>query len=276
MKTRVIGIGDNVCDKYYPAKIMYPGGQAMNFSVYAKMLGADAAYMGVFGRDEVADHVIRTLDELGVDHSRCRQYDGENGYAKVRLVDGDREFIMSNKGGIVNEHPLELTKEDLDYIRTFKLVHTSCNGHLDGELHKLRKAGVPISYDMSGRWNQEYYVETIGPQVDIAFASCGDTPEEEIKKLCEALKARGCRTTVATRGGKGSMIYDGEQYYTQKPKLVDAVDTLGAGDSFATALLLAMLEKKDIHAAMEAGAEFAAKTCLVNGAFGYGIAFQEE
>ena len=40
--------------------------------------------------------------------------------------------------------------------------------------------------------------------------------------------------------------------------------------------LLAMLEKKDIHAAMEAGAEFAAKTCLVNGAFGHGIAFQEE
>ena len=36
MKKRVIGIGDNVCDKYYPSKIMYPGGQAMNFSVYAK------------------------------------------------------------------------------------------------------------------------------------------------------------------------------------------------------------------------------------------------
>ena len=51
---------------------------------------------------------------------------------------------------------------------------------------------------------------------------------------------------------------------------------LGAGDSFATAFLLAMLEKKDIRAAMEAGAEFAAKTCLVNGAFGHGIAFQEE
>ena len=43
MKTKVIGIGDNVCDKYYPAKIMYPGGQAMNFSVYAKMLGAEFA-----------------------------------------------------------------------------------------------------------------------------------------------------------------------------------------------------------------------------------------
>ena len=63
---RVIGIGDNVCDKYVHLKTMFPGGQALNFAVYAKMLGADASYMGVFGRDEVADHVIATLDELQV------------------------------------------------------------------------------------------------------------------------------------------------------------------------------------------------------------------
>ena len=66
---KVIGIGDNVCDQYYPAKIMYPGGQAMNFSVYAKMLGAQSAYLGVFGKDRVAEHIISVLDEIGVDHS---------------------------------------------------------------------------------------------------------------------------------------------------------------------------------------------------------------
>lgn len=62
---KVIGIGDNVCDQYYPAKIMYPGGQAMNFSVYAKMLGAQSAYLGVFGKDRVAEHIISVLDEIG-------------------------------------------------------------------------------------------------------------------------------------------------------------------------------------------------------------------
>ena len=62
---KVIGIGDNVCDQYYPAKIMYPGGQAMNFSVYAKMLGAQSAYLGVFGNDRVAEHIISVLDEIG-------------------------------------------------------------------------------------------------------------------------------------------------------------------------------------------------------------------
>lgn len=275
MKIRVIGIGDNVCDKYYPARIMYPGGQAMNFSVYTKLLGADSAYMGVFGRDAVAAHVIRTLDELAVDHSRCRQYDGENGYAKVRLVDGDREFIMSNRGGIVNQHPLELTDEDIAYIKTFRLVHTSNNGHFDGELYKVREAGIPISYDFSGRWKERYYLDTIAPQVDYAFASCGKAPEEEIRGLCEELISKGCRLVMATRGSAGSVAFDGKQYYHQSPRLVDAVDTLGAGDSFAAAFLLAMLEGESIERAMERGAEFAAKTCMVNGAFGHGISFEE-
>lgn len=275
MKARVIGIGDNVCDKYYPARMMYPGGQAMNFSVYAKLLGADSAYMGVFGRDAVADHVIRTLDELEVDHSRCRQYDGENGYAKVRLVDGDREFIMSNRGGIVNEHPLELDEEDISYIKTFKLVHTSNNGHFDSQLAKVKAAGVPISYDFSGRWNQSYYMEEVAPFVDYGFASCGNASEEEIEALCRTLVSKGCRLVVATRGSRGSLIYDGKQFYTQVPKLVDAIDTLGAGDSFAAAFLLSLLETGDIGTAMEAGAEFAAKTCMVNGAFGHGVAFEE-
>lgn len=290
MKLRVIGIGDNVCDKYYPSMMMYPGGQAMNFSVYAKMLGADSAYMGVFGRDAVADHVTATLDELGVDRSHCRQYDGENGYAKVKLVDGDREFLMSNRGGVVNEHPLELTEEDLKYIGTFRLVHTSNNGHFDSQLPKVRETGVPISYDFSGHWNEEYYLEQVAPYVDYGFVSCGSAPEEEIKESCRRIVEKGARIVVATRGSKGSLIYDGKEFYEQLPHMVEAVDTLGAGDSFATAFLLTLLKNESLkagtpnpavpnpaalHEAMEAGAAFAAKTCMVNGAFGHGVAFSD-
>ena len=275
MGLKVIGIGDNVCDKYYPAMMMYPGGQAMNFSVYAKMLGADSAYMGVFGRDEVAEHVIKTLDELGVDHSRCRQYDGENGYAKVRLVDGDREFIMSNRGGIAGEHPLELTAGDLEYIKTFGLVHTSNNGHFDSQLEKVKETGVPVSYDFSGHWNEEYYLEEIAPLTDFAFLSCGQAPEEEIRQSCLRIGEKGCRIAVATRGSRGSLIYDGNGFCEQVPRLVQAVDTLGAGDSFATAFLLSYLESGDLKTAMEAGAKFASETCMVNGAFGHGVPFSD-
>lgn len=275
MKVRIIGIGDNVCDKYYPAMMMYPGGQAMNVAVYAKMLGADSAYLGVFGRDEAAAHVIATLDELGVDHSLCRQYDGENGYAKVRLENGDRQFIMSNRGGVVNEHPLELSGKDLDYIETFDLVHTSNNGHFDSQLSKVQDTGVPISYDFSGHWNEAYYLDTVAPLVDYAFFSCGDAADGEAEAACREFAARGCRLAVATLGSRGSMLYDGKRFYTQKPQKVEAVDTLGAGDSFAAAFLVSLLEQEEIGPAMEAGAAFAARTCLVNGAFGHGVSFRE-
>ena len=43
---KVLGIGDNVCDVYLHKEIMYPGGQALNFTAYAKKLGADADFMG--------------------------------------------------------------------------------------------------------------------------------------------------------------------------------------------------------------------------------------
>ena len=272
---KVIGIGDNVCDKYYPAMMMYPGGQAMNFAVYAKMLGADASYMGVFGNDAVADHVICTLDELQVEHARCRQYEGENGYAKVRLVDGDRQFIMSNRGGVVNEHPLELDEEDMEYIKGFRLVHTSNNGHFNHCLAKVKEAGVLLSYDFSGRWNEESYYDEVVPYVDYAFLSCGDTPEEHVKEVCKRMASLSCKIVVATRGGLGSMIFDGHEFYMQAPHKVEAVDTLGAGDSFATAFLMAILSGKSVSEAGEAGAEFASKTCMVNGAFGHGIPFEE-
>ena len=63
---RVLGIGDNVCDVYLHRGIMYPGGQALNFAVYAKKLGAAPDFMGVFGNDAVAEHVKKTPEGWGI------------------------------------------------------------------------------------------------------------------------------------------------------------------------------------------------------------------
>ena len=35
---KVIGIGDNVVDNYMHIRTLFPGGNALNFSVYASML----------------------------------------------------------------------------------------------------------------------------------------------------------------------------------------------------------------------------------------------
>lgn len=94
---KVIGIGDNVVDKYEHRRVRYPGGNALNFSVYAAMLDASAAYLGIFGNDAAADHVMRALAKFGIDIRHCRQVAGENGYARLTIEQGNGCFRFESR-----------------------------------------------------------------------------------------------------------------------------------------------------------------------------------
>jgi len=276
---KVIGVGDNVVDKYTHIRTMYPGGNALNFSVYAKRLGADSAYLGIFGSDEAAQHIQDVLSEMDIETSHCRIMQGENGFALVGLENGDRVFLGSNEGGIRKHYKLEFDAKDLSYIKQFDLLHTSKYSYMEGELEKLKAAGIPVSFDFSDDFTEEY-LEQVGPYVDYSILSCSHLGENETKMLARKMVELGSTIVIATRGSAGAIIFDGNSFFYQKPHLVEAVDTLGAGDSFLTAFLLEYIEKskegaKDIllKAALEKAAEFAAKTCLVEGAFGFGKSY---
>lgn len=281
---KVLGIGDNVCDKYRHLGKMFPGGQALNIAVYAKKEGHLAGYMGVFGKDAVGNHVKKVLKDFDIDTSRCREYEGENGFALIDLKDGDRVFIMSNKGGVLREHPIEFTNDDLRYIQTFDWVHTSNNSYIDEELPKLAGAARFLSYDFSMAYTDYKRNENVCKYIDVAFLSCADMDLEEIRKLLKQMNDWGCPLLIATRGSKGVLLYDGNRYFEYKPDMVKAVDTLGAGDSFAAGFLLSYIESKNNHsvdsdesyitcieAALKNGAAMSAKTCKTYGAFGCGV-----
>ena len=284
MAIRVIGVGDNVVDKYMHTKTMYPGGNAFNFSVYASMLGASSSYMGVFGSDEAAQLVQATARELGIDTSHCRVEEGENGYAMITLVDGDRKFLGSNKGGVAKEKPIHFEEADLEYLNSFSLICTSINSHINPELPKLRPLKPYVAYDFSILETDEIF-DAVCPHIDFAITSCGDASMEEIQRRCERIHQRGCRYVIASRGKNGSVFSDGDHLFTHPAYLVEALDTLGAGDSFLTAFLLSFVEWLEgnhdpselegaVMAAMDAGSKFSAKTCMVHGAFGHGKQFE--
>ena len=124
---KVLGFGDNVVDKYEHIKTMYPGGNAVNFAVFAKKLGAErSAYMGIFGSDKEAEHVIASLQEEGVELVKCKQVVGENGAARVTVnpENGDRIFLGSNEGGIRGDMLYALDRFSIEYVKGFDLVHS--------------------------------------------------------------------------------------------------------------------------------------------------------
>jgi len=279
---KVIGVGDNVVDKYNHTRIMYPGGNSLNFSVYAKELGMTAAYMGVFGNDLAGKHILRTLQELKIDISYSKQVTGENGYALVDLIDGDRVFLGWNGGGVQKSHPIQLKQEELFYLSSFDIVHTSIYSGIDQELYKVKELGVPLSYDFSNEFN-ETILESVCKFVDFSLLSCGQREIEEVKDLLLLVHSYGSELVIGTMGSRGALAYDGNQFYFQKPEYVTPVDTLGAGDAFFTAFILHYLTTKkiqkdfftpvDLTPSLKLGAKFAAQKCLIDGAFGFGISF---
>ena len=111
----VVGFGDNVVDIYTHMNRQYPGGNCVNLAVYAKMFGAKrCAYMGYFGTDVNADHVIETLRKEKIEMVKCKKIPGENGYSRCMLQDGDRVFLDYNEGGVRSRHIYELDEFDLE------------------------------------------------------------------------------------------------------------------------------------------------------------------
>lgn len=279
---KVLGFGDNVVDQYEHLKTMYPGGNCVNFCAYATMFGADkSAYMGYFGNDDNAEYVISILNKLGIETVKCKQMDGENGWARVTLVNGDRTFLGCNEGGVRGENPYILDRFDLEYVKQFDLVHTGNYCFTEKELHKIHEAGVTLSFDFSDDSTEEYYKKIV-PQIDYAFCSFDGT-DEQVKEHLKKIISYGAKLATASRGEKGCILYDGTGFYEQPAApLEKVVDTMGAGDSLITSFLIGYTDsiKKNveqsaaIRESLADAAKFAAKVCSIEGAFGYGTQYK--
>lgn len=274
-----LGFGDNVVDRYEHLGIMYPGGNAVNFAVFAKKCGARrAAYMGIFGTDAAAEHVIASLRDEDVELVECQQLVGPNGAARVTVVDGDRIFLGSNEGGIRGDARLVLDRFKLEYVQEFDLVHSGNYCFTERELPKIKAAGVPVSFDFSDDSTPEYF-EQVAPFVDYAFMSCSEMIEEETIERIQWVATLGPSFVSATRGSDGCIAWDGQRLYRQPSKPCEQVaDTMAAGDSFLTAFLMSYIDAQKkgetgpaaIEAALDFAAGFASYTCSIDGSWGHG------
>lgn len=266
---KVIGIGDNVVDKYLHLGLMFPGGNAVNVPVFMARAGAKAAYLGHFGSDKAGIHIKSVLAQLGVDLSHSLVKDGPNAYASVTVVNGDRVFVPEECSATIS-HGILLSREDLDYISGFDVIHTSIYSDIESQLPALYITGVPVSYDFSEIGCRDYF-ESIYPYVTYAFFSAADADSKEIEDFIRYVSRQGPRYVLATRGAAGALLFFNGKLYEQPVIETGVVDTMGAGDSFIAAFLKSVLEGKEVTDALQAGALSAAETCTYQGTFGYGI-----
>ena len=261
---RVCGVGDNVVDRYFNQKLMFPGGNAVNFAVHAQRSGMRAAYLGAIGTDSDGDLIRSSLQAEGIELTRLRVEEGPNAFATVHMDDdgNNRKWGLCEKGVSV----FQLDSADLEYLAAFDLVHTGETSRLDHQLPELRER-VAISFDFSDRDLQ--YAAGLLPYVKVAAFSRANADDDEVTRVLEAAQSAGVELVTITQGARGATVcHKGEILFVPAVP-VDAVDTLGAGDAFVGRLACRVLAGGSLAEAGLDAANYAALICGTRGAFGH-------
>ena len=262
---KIVAVGDNCVDIYANLGKTFPGGGPVNFAVQACRAGVDAAYVGLIGDDTHGDWIADALVEEGVDITHLIRQHGPTARAWVELVNRDRTFIRSDRG--VREQ-LVITPDMHAFIAGADLVHTTLDGRVDAYIAEWYAAGCRVSYDFSYRATPAQ-IELL-PYVAVAFFSGQAFNLEEAREQAITLQRHAAGIVVITLGARGSLAYDGVDDVFQPAVYAEVVDTLGAGDAFQAAFMLAYLRGDGLGDALHAGAVCAAQACTSLGGFGHG------
>lgn len=287
---RILGFGDNIIDRFLDRATDYPGGNAVNVAVYARRLGADSAYLGVFGDDDLGAFLREAIEAAGVPTEQSLVKPGESGFCHLQVRNGDRTFLSSalgdNGGGVTVRDPIDLADGRLEYAETFDLVHSSVYSATEPELPRLRAGSTLVSFDFSeeAEFRSPDYLDRVVPAIDLALFSCSEQTPQETRDLLADAARRGAVIALATRGTEGAIVTDGEHWASTPARLIEdpgsIVDTMGCGDAFVTGFVFSLLGggwsrnappgAEALADALHAGADAAREQCFVEGAFGLG------
>ena len=232
---------------------------AHNLSV----LGSQVGFQSRIGDDPLGAIALERLQQAHVDTSRVRRVPGviTTGLTVILHHENWRN-ILTYAGTIA-----ELTWDDLDldYLADSRHFHLS-SYYLQralrpqiGELFQYFKSkGLTISLDPNDdpedRWggNLEKVLNSVDvflPNEREACKAAGtEDLEAAISKLSELVPL-----VVVKLGRKGAIAQHGNERFTSPARVVEAVDTVGAGDSFDAGFLHQYVRGADIATCLSSG-----------------------
>ena len=284
---KILGLGDCCMDYYIQEHTAYPGGNALNVADFAKENGAETAFLGTIGTDISGKHIAETVKAMGIDISHSPIKTGNTVKAAVNIIDGDRVWdpnYFKEKNWVGTAFPPMLSENDMEYVKGFDLVHGSCYSRLEDQFLRIAGLGPLLSFDFADEeeYREDAYLQALCPVLDLGLFSCEHMSDGEIEEFGKKIMGFGCRNTLMTMGKRGQRLFtESGESYTGKAKEIQAIDTMGAGDSFFAAFLTGLLkrgwkkggritEEMAVPSLREA-AEYSAKNCLVRGSFDNGL-----
>lgn len=262
------------------------GGGATNTAVTFSRNGLEVCFIGKVGR-EYGDRVFDNLEKEGVDCCHAKQTSRDRtGFSNIiNTFDGDRTVLAypgANQYFTAKDLPLEELKK-ADWIF---LNHIAGGGEdIHKALLKILRANPRIKFAWNpgheqivqgpGKWKELLKRTTIlfmnkeeaasFSRVDFMPAGIKkDDPKahvcmhrdllppyaDDVTEILHFFAKMGVKNTVVTDGRNGSQATDGKKHYFCPVKSHSRVDTLGAGDAFASGFTVAMIRSLPLKTAL--------------------------
>lgn len=262
------------------------GGGATNTAVTFARQGFDVCFIGKVGK-QYGDRVFENLANEGVEcrHAKMTSRDKTGFSTIINTFDGDRTLLAypgANRFFTAKDLPMD----DLKTADWIFLNHLAGGGEdIHKALLKLLKANPHIKLawnpgheqikDGARKWkellkrteilfmNKEEaaafsrvpYMPAGVKQDDPKMHICGNKDflppyADDVTGILKLFADVGVNYTVITDGRNGSQLTDGKRQYFCPVHSHKRVDTLGAGDAFASAFTVAMIESLPLKTAL--------------------------
>jgi sugar/nucleoside kinase (ribokinase family) len=250
------------CESYPLEQIsMTIGGDAINEATIISRLGKKVGLISLIGKDAVGNYILEHCKNNSIDITSMKMRDGVDTSINVGLVtsDGERTFVTNRNGSLWK---MSINDIDLDYLSNAKFLSFASifnNPLLDNQamvkiFKAAKKNGMIICADMiKPRLGESFddisealgYIDYFFPNQEEA---CLMTNEHEIPKVAAKILSYGVKNVIIKTRKEGCYIKNNkETLIVPIFKGVVAIDTIGAGDNFASGFISALAEGKSLR-----------------------------
>jgi fructokinase len=237
-----------------PSFLKAPGGAPANVAAGVTRLGGRGRFVGQVGHDPFGHWLRQVLEDAGVDCAFLRQSEPHRtSMAFVATRQDGLKDICFYRSADSSFEPADFDARCLDGASILHCGSVSLSLSPSREaqvlaIQEAKRRGLAISYDPNWRasiWEGQSealdVVRSILPLADVVKIAdeelqlvCGT---DDIERAAREVRALGPRAVVITRGEHGAYFDAGKQRGWVAGLRAEAIDTLGAGDAFVSALL---------------------------------------
>ena len=222
------------------------GSSSAIFAHNLSCLGSKVGFSSCIGGDPFGEICLKRLGESGVDLSRVRRMPGKTTGLTVILPQRKQRFILTYPGTMY-----DMTDRDLDLSHVFSARHLHVSSYflqkglrasLVDIFRKAKEAGLSTSLDTNDdpedQWPAE--IQPLFKYTDVLLPNereaCKLAQVDDVERAADILSEK-VPVLVIKRGSQGAIARVSRQQYVDCPEIVEAVDHVGAGDSFDAGFL---------------------------------------